>query len=38
MERMQELPGGRMLPPEEFPSLPLMFGLVAQRIDNNGTS
>ena len=33
MDRMQERPGGRMYPPEELPSLPLMFGLVAQKPD-----
>jgi SAM-dependent methyltransferase len=31
MQHMQEQPGGRMYPPEELPSLPLMFGLVAQK-------
>lgn len=31
MRRMQEQPGGRMYPPEEMPSLPLMFGLVAEK-------
>lgn len=31
MQRMQELPGGRMYPPRELPSLPLMFGLVATK-------
>ena len=32
-ERMQERPGGRMYPPKELPTLPLMFGLVAERLD-----
>lgn len=31
MQRMQEEPGGRMYPPKELPSLPLMFGLVAEK-------
>jgi SAM-dependent methyltransferase len=30
-DRMRELPGKRMVPPEEVPNLPLMFGLVAQK-------
>jgi len=30
-ERMRELPGGRMYPPEGFPSLPLMYGLAAEK-------
>jgi hypothetical protein len=28
---MRELPGGRMLPPERLPSLPLMYSLVAEK-------
>jgi hypothetical protein len=28
---MRELPGGRMLPPEHVPSLPLMYGVVAEK-------
>lgn len=28
-DRMRELPGKRMVPPEDVPSLPLMYGLVA---------
>jgi SAM-dependent methyltransferase len=31
MEGMQELPGHRMTPPEHIPSLPLMYGLVAEK-------
>jgi SAM-dependent methyltransferase len=31
LARMREEPGGRMLPPAELPSLPLMFGLVARK-------
>ena len=30
-ERMRELPGKRMVPPEDVPNLPLMFGGVARR-------
>jgi len=30
-ERMRERPGKRMIPPEDVPSLPLMFGLTAAR-------
>jgi SAM-dependent methyltransferase len=30
-ERMRELPGKRMVQPEEMPSLPLMYGLAARR-------
>ena len=30
-DRMRELPGQRMVPPEDVPSLPLMFGLVARQ-------
>ena len=30
-ERMRELPGKRMVPPEDVPSVPLMFALAAQR-------
>lgn len=28
---MPELPGGRMLPPEQLPSLPLMYGVVSAK-------
>jgi SAM-dependent methyltransferase len=28
---MRELPGGRMLPPEHLPSLPLMYSIVAEK-------
>jgi SAM-dependent methyltransferase len=31
LSRMREEPGGRMLPPEDVPALPLMFGLVARK-------
>jgi SAM-dependent methyltransferase len=31
-EGMREIPGHRMLPPEGVPSLPLMYGLVAQKL------
>jgi SAM-dependent methyltransferase len=30
-ERMRELPGKRMVQPEEMPSLPLMYGVVAEK-------
>jgi SAM-dependent methyltransferase len=30
-DRMRELPGKRMVPPEDVPNLPLMFGLVATK-------
>jgi SAM-dependent methyltransferase len=30
-DRMRELPGKRMVPPEDVPNLPLMYGLVAQK-------
>jgi SAM-dependent methyltransferase len=30
-DRMRELPGKRMVPPEDVPSLPLMYGLVARK-------
>ncbi len=30
-QRMQEMPGRRMIPPGELPSLPLMFGIVAHK-------
>jgi SAM-dependent methyltransferase len=30
-ERMRETPGRRMVPPEEVPNLPLMYGLAAQK-------
>ena len=30
-EGMRELPGRRMIPPEELPAVPLMYGLSAQR-------
>ena len=30
-DRMRELPGKRMVPPEDVPNLPLMFGLVAAK-------
>jgi hypothetical protein len=29
--RMRELPGKRMVPPEDVPNLPLMFGVMARR-------
>ncbi len=28
---MRELPGGRMVPPEHIPSLPLMYSIVAEK-------
>ncbi len=28
---MRELPGGRMIPPEHIPSLPLMYSIVAEK-------
>ena len=28
---MRELPGRRMVPPEQMPSMPLMYGIVAER-------
>ncbi len=31
-ERMREAPGGRIFPPEDMPSLPLMYGIVAQKL------
>lgn len=31
-DRMRELPGRRMVPPEDVPNLPLMFGLVARKV------
>lgn len=31
-DRMRELPGKRMVPPEDVPNLPLMFGLVARKV------
>ena len=34
--RMRELPGRRMIPPEEVPNLPLMFGLVARSTAGTG--
>jgi 2-polyprenyl-3-methyl-5-hydroxy-6-metoxy-1,4-benzoquinol methylase len=30
-DRMRELPGKRMVPPEDVPNLPLMYGLAARR-------
>jgi len=30
-DRMRELPGKRMVPPEDVPSVPLMFGLTATK-------
>ena len=30
-DRMRELPGKRMVPPDDVPNLPLMYGLVAQK-------
>ncbi len=30
-ERMRELPGRRMVPPEDIPSMPLMLGVVARK-------
>ncbi|MBI3963317.1 MAG: methyltransferase domain-containing protein [Deinococcus sp.] len=30
-ERMRETPGGRMIPPEDVPSLPLMYGIAARK-------
>jgi SAM-dependent methyltransferase len=30
-DRMRELPGGRMAPPEDIPSLPLMLGVAARK-------
>jgi hypothetical protein len=30
-DRMQELPGKRMVQPAEMPNLPLMYGLVAEK-------
>jgi len=30
-DQMRELPGKRMVPPEDVPNLPLMFGLVARK-------
>ena len=33
LSRMREEPGGRMFPPDELPSLPLKFGLVARKPD-----
>jgi hypothetical protein len=30
-ERMRETPGKRMVPPEDVPTVPLMYGLVAQK-------
>lgn len=31
--RMRELPGRRMIPPEDVPNLPLMYGLVARKAE-----
>ena len=31
LDRMRELPGKRMVPPEDVPNLPLMYGLVARQ-------
>jgi SAM-dependent methyltransferase len=30
-DRMRELPGKRMIPPDDLPNLPLMYGLVARK-------
>ncbi len=32
LQRMREIPGRRMIPPEDIPSMPLMFGLVAEKV------
>ena len=33
-DRMQELPGRRMVPPEGMPAVPLMYGISARRADS----